>query len=58
MNTAILEKAGLTKNEIKVYLTLVEKGESTSGPLIRAIGINSSKVYESLERLPKKGLVN
>ncbi|MBI2129945.1 ArsR family transcriptional regulator [Candidatus Woesearchaeota archaeon] len=58
MNTETLEKAGLTKNEIKVYLALLEKGESTSGPLIKAIGINSSKVYESLERLQKKGLVS
>ena len=58
MNTEILAKAGLTKNEIKVYLTLLEKGEATSGPLIQTIGINSSKVYESLERLEKKGLVS
>lgn len=58
MNTEVLEKAGLTKNEIKVYLALLETGESTSGPLIKAIGINSSKVYESLERLQKKGLVS
>ena len=58
MNIEILEKAGLAKNEIKVYLVLLEKGESTSGPLIKEIGINSSKVYESLERLGKKGLVS
>ncbi|MFH1054053.1 MAG: helix-turn-helix domain-containing protein [Candidatus Woesearchaeota archaeon] len=58
MNIEILEKAGLTKNEIKVYLAILEKEESTSGPLIKSIGINSSKVYESLERLENKGLVS
>ena len=58
MDTSLIEKAGLTKNEIKVYLALLEKGESTSGPLIKSAGINSSKVYESLERLSKKGLVS
>ncbi|MBS3106646.1 winged helix-turn-helix transcriptional regulator [Candidatus Woesearchaeota archaeon] len=58
MEMEILEKAGLTRNEIKVYLALLEEGESTSGPLIRKTGINSSKVYESLGRLQKKGLVS
>lgn len=58
METSILENAGLTKNEIKVYLALLELRESTSGPLIKKTGINSSKVYESIERLEKKGLVS
>ncbi|MBU0471796.1 MAG: hypothetical protein KKF65_04165 [Nanoarchaeota archaeon] len=58
MNTEILEKAGLTKNEIKVYVALLETGETTSGPLIKKIKINSSKVYENLEKLQRKGLVS
>ncbi|MDD5191692.1 MAG: helix-turn-helix domain-containing protein [Candidatus Nanoarchaeia archaeon] len=58
MDTSLLLKAGLTKNEIKVYVILLEIGESTSGPLIKKVGINSSKVYESLERLGKKGLIS
>lgn len=57
MHTQALLNAGLTKNEVKVYLSLLEFGESTTGPLIKNVGINSSKVYESLERLEKKGLV-
>ncbi len=51
-----LLKIGLTQNEIKVYLALLELGDTTTGPLIRSVGINSSKVYESLERLERKGL--
>jgi len=58
MDTHLLEKAGLSKNEVKVYLALLEDGEETSGPLIKKAGINSSKVYESLERLQRKGLVS
>lgn len=58
MNMEILERIGLTKNEIKVYLALLKKGESTSSPLIKETGVNSSKVYESLERLQRKGLVS
>ena len=58
MNTEILERIGLTKNEIKVYLALLKNGESTTSPLINSTEINSSKVYESLERLQRKGLVS
>ena len=58
MDISILKKAGLSQNEIKVYLKLLELRESTSGPLIKSIGINSSKVYESLEKLEKKGIIS
>lgn len=54
----LLEEIGLTKNEIKVYLALLERGVSTTAPIIKETGINTSKVYESLERLLKKGLVS
>jgi sugar-specific transcriptional regulator TrmB len=58
MDISILDKIGLTKNEIKIYLILLEIGESTSGPLIKKSGINSSKVYENLDRLVKRGLIS
>lgn len=58
MDVNLLEKAGLTKNEIRVFLKLLEMNESTSGPLIKSTGINSSKVYESLEKLERKGLAS
>ena len=53
-----LEQIGLTKNEIKVYLSLLKIGQTTTSKIIKDIGINTSKVYESLERLLKKGLVS
>lgn len=53
-----LEELGLTKNEVKVYLSLLKFGSTTTTRIIKDIGINTSKVYESLERLLKKGLVS
>ena len=58
MDETVLQKIGLSKNEIKVYLELLAQGESTSGPLIKNTALNSSKVYENLARLQKKGLVS
>ena len=58
MDTKILERVGLTKNEIKIYLALLELGTTTTGPLTRKAGIHASRVYESLNNLIKKGLVS
>lgn len=52
-----LEEIGLTKNEIKIYLGLLELGLTTSGPIIKRTKIHTSKVYDGLERLAEKGLV-
>jgi len=57
MDTQILEEIGLTKTEIKIYLTLLELGESTTTPIIKLSGIHASKVYEFLDKLTSKGLV-
>jgi len=53
-----LEKIGLTQGEIKVYLSLLELGSSTTGKITKKSGISGSKVYEVLERLINKGLAN
>ncbi len=58
MELAILEDVGFTKGEIKVYLALLTLGESTTGNIISTSEISSSKVYEILEKLSKKGLVS
>jgi len=58
MNTEILEQIGFTKGEIRVYLALLELGETTTGPVIEKSRITGSKVYEILDRLIKKGLVS
>jgi len=55
---AILEKIGLTNAESKVYLALLELGNSTAGPIIDKAKITPSKVYELIDKLQRKGLVS
>jgi len=57
MNIQLLEEIGLTKTEIKIYLTLLKLGESTTTHIVREAKIHASKVYEFLDRLMQKGLV-
>ncbi|MFH0817520.1 MAG: helix-turn-helix domain-containing protein [Candidatus Micrarchaeota archaeon] len=58
METEVLERIGLTKGEIKVYFALLELGATTTGPLVDASGVSSSKIYLVLDRLMRKGLVS
>jgi len=55
---SILEEIGLTKNEIKIYLALLELGSTSTGAIIKKTRIHTSKVYDGLERLSNKGLVS
>lgn len=57
MKLELLEELGLTKNEAKVYVSLLKLGTSTTGPIMEELGISSSRVYASLQELIKKGLV-
>ncbi|MFH1590485.1 MAG: helix-turn-helix domain-containing protein [archaeon] len=58
MDVTILERIGLSKAEIKVYLTLFELGSVSSGPIVQETGMRKSTVYESIRRLSEKGLVS
>lgn len=58
MNTKILEEIGLTKTEVKIYLTLLKIGQSTTTNIVRDANIHASKVYEFLDKLIQKGLVS
>ncbi len=58
MDLAPLRESGLTDGEIKVYLSLLELGSSTTGPLIDASGVARSIIYLLLEKLVQKGLVS
>lgn len=53
-----LKEIGLTDGESKAYLTLLELGTSTVGPLARKSGIAYSNIYQVLERLINKGLAS
>ncbi|MBM3234149.1 hypothetical protein FJZ19_03570 [Candidatus Pacearchaeota archaeon] len=57
METKELEDLGLTRNEVIIYLFLLKKGETTTGPIIKETKIANSRVYETLNSLISKGLV-
>lgn len=58
MNERLLEDIGLTRGEVRVYLTLLRVGETTTGKIVDEAGISSGKIYEILEKLSKKGLTS
>ena len=58
MDTKILENIGFTKGEIRVYLAMLDLGNTTTGPIILKSKVARSKVYEILERLKEKGLIS
>lgn len=58
MDTSILEDLGLTHAEIKVYVTLLELGSSTAGPVREKTGLQNSVVHRALNSLIIKGLIN
>lgn len=58
MHENLLEDLGLTKGETKVYLTLLNIGETTTGKIIQDAQISAGKVYLILDKLIKKGLVS
>ena len=57
MITKSLEKLGLTSNEAKTYLALVEYGSQAVGPLNKNSGVNRTTLYGVLKSLVKKGFV-
>jgi len=54
--TDILIRLGLSKNESRIYETLLIKGESPVGSIATVSTINRRNVYDSLNRLIEKGL--
>jgi len=58
MKTDILSDIGLSNAEIKVYLSLLELGLSSAGPIIEKSGLQSSVVHMTLKRLLSKGFIS
>ncbi len=58
MNTQIFQLIGLTYNETKVYLTLLDLGKAHAGEITEKSGIHRRNVYDALARLMEKGLVS
>ncbi|MEK6918220.1 MAG: helix-turn-helix domain-containing protein [Nanoarchaeota archaeon] len=58
MDTSVLEEIGLNKGEAKVYLALLELGESKVGPIIDKSGLVSSVVHVNINKLVENGLAS
>ncbi len=53
-----LKELGLTDNEIKIYLALLQKGILNPTQLSKNTGLHRSYIYDTLERLLERGVVN
>ena len=58
MDSQIFYSLGLTKNEAKVYMTLLDLGTAQAGHVTERSGIHRRNVYDSLARLMEKGLIS
>ena len=58
LKEVVLKKIGLSKNEIKVYLALLELGLSNVNTIVKKTGLHRPNVYYSIERLNEKGLIS
>ena len=58
MYEAELKELGLTDNEIKVYLILLENGILNPSHIAQKTGLHRSYVYDTLERLIDRGIIN
>ena len=54
----VLEQLGLSRNETKVYLTLLEMGITNVGKIAEKSKLYRPNIYDAIERLKRKGLVN
>ena len=52
----ILTEIGLSQREIAVYKALLKLGSTTTGPLVKESAVQNAKIYETLDKLIKKGL--
>ena len=57
MDKNVFYELGLSQNEGKVYLTLVEFGKLSANDLSGKSGVPYGRIYDVLESLKNKGLV-
>ncbi|MFH1053124.1 MAG: helix-turn-helix domain-containing protein [Candidatus Woesearchaeota archaeon] len=58
MKEEVLESIGLSRNEAKVFVALLQIGPSSVGNISQESKIHRTNVYDALDRLTKKGLVS
>lgn len=58
MDTKILERTGLSKGEIEVYVALLKLGAALVSKISQETGLHRTNIYDILEKLREKGLVS
>jgi len=58
MEIGVLEEIGFSKNEVKVFLSLLKEGESKAGKIISETNLQSSAVYNAINSLIHKGFIS
>lgn len=58
IDISVLEDIGFTNAQIKVYLAIIELGETKTGEIIRKTKLHSSVVYNALNWLIEEGLAS
>lgn len=58
MDSSVLEELGLSNAEARIYLVLLERGQSKTGRIIDSTRLQSSTVYHVLGSLVEKGLAS
>lgn len=58
MEERILGDMGLSRREIAVYKALLKSGRTKTGPLVKESGVQNAKIYETLDKLMKKGMIS
>lgn len=58
MDTKIFEDLGLTASEIKVYIAVLELGNSNAGEIISKSKLQNSVVHRAFNSLIEKGILN
>ncbi|MDD4983647.1 MAG: helix-turn-helix domain-containing protein [Candidatus ainarchaeum sp.] len=58
MDLKILQDIGFTESEVKIYLALLELGESTAKAILEKTNLYNSVLHSSLNRLIAKGFVS
>lgn len=54
---SLLERLGLTRNQVHLYALLLQRGPVTIGDLARCSGIHRANAYRNVDRLKGMGLV-
>ncbi len=53
-----LKELGLTDNEARIYLALLQSGAANPSLIAEKLGLHRGYVYDALDRLAEKGIVN